>query len=144
MGADIVIFAERREGGHWVRVLGREQFDSRSYAIFGWLAGVRNYSAVGPLTPPRGLPSDLSPEVADAAAQFRDEAHGHGWLSVAELQAVNYEQAVEDRRGKNGTTLPAGEGRRVTLREFLGPCFFEYLNALKSAGAQRVVFWFFD
>ena len=35
-------------------------FDWRSYGMYGFLAGVRNYSAVQPISEPRGFPEDAN------------------------------------------------------------------------------------
>lgn len=64
-----------------------------------------------------------------------------GWVSIAELLTVDYDQIIEDRR-ENGWILPPGEGTPMPLREFLGPKFFADLEQLQRAGAERVVFWF--
>lgn len=40
------------------------------------------------------------------------------------------------------STCDPGEGKAETFREFLGKWFFDDLEKLKEAGAERVVFWF--
>ena len=152
MGCDIHAHAERREGTRWVRVpMTPEPFDWRSYERFGFLADVRNYSAVPPITAPRGFPEDASDEVRKDYEGFGLDAHTPSWLSVDELTAFDYEAEIEDRRCSRmmpagyisgGETCEPGEGKRMTLREFLGKGFFDDLESLKQAGAERVVFWF--
>ena len=50
------------------------------------------------------------------------------------------------REGAGGGLPPddgePGEGKKQTLREFLGPGFFVVLKRLQDAKADRVVFWF--
>src|SRR5690242_12249014 len=68
MGADIHSFAEVRKEGKWLRVeepvfdtyqdKTTEPFGWRSYAVFGFLADVRNYSHCTPISEPKGLPDD--------------------------------------------------------------------------------------
>ncbi len=124
MGTDIHLFAEyRREGrwaaaGRWHRVTwgdvegvtldDEDALDvSRNYWLFAMLANVRNgYGFAGvdtgdPLNPidlPRGLPADVSPEVAAQAALWDADGHSHSWLTLAELLAYDWTQ-VCTRRG---------------------------------------------
>lgn len=152
MGCDIHSFAEKRNAeGKWEQVPELHPFDWRSYGMYGWLAGVRNYSDVPPLSKPRGMPQDVSPDVAAECEHWDGDGHTHSWLSVDELAGFNYDSAVEDRRvtrqtGPNswdgGQTCAPGEGEMTTYRAFLGEKFFNDLDRLKEAGAERVVFWF--
>lgn len=48
MSTDIHSYGEKIIGYCWEEVCVGA-FDYRSYRVFGWLAGVRNYSAVGPI-----------------------------------------------------------------------------------------------
>lgn len=146
MGCDIHSRAERRVGGKWQIIPGLAPFDWRSYGMFGFLANVRNYSAIPPLSEPRGLPDDAPREDDEDLGD-----HSYSWLSIDELLAFNYDQSVEDRRvtrqitpnfSDGGCTADPGGGEMTTYREFLGPAFFEDLDKLKAAGAERIVFGF--
>jgi hypothetical protein len=63
---------------------------------------------------------------------------------------VDYHRIVEDRRTSEvvdglrygNSTAPPGKGVKMTLREFLGPEFFQEMDRLKQAGVERVVFGF--
>lgn len=151
MGCDIHIRAEKREGDRWVPVRGGftdgpNPFDWRSYGMFGFLADVRNYSAIPPIAKPRGLPSDATEDDDDWLGD-----HSQSWLSVEELAAFDYDQPVEDRRitvqtGPNswsgaGLAEP-GQGAATTYRAFLGEGFFADLARLQALGAERIVFGF--
>ena len=146
MGCDIHSFAEKKEGASWAFIGGLHPFDWRSYGMYGFLAGVRNYSAVSPITAQRGFPRDASPEVREEKDQWEGDAHSASWLTLAELTAFDYDAPMEDRRvnrnGSGGCTCEPGEGKKTTYREFLGEKFFEDLASLKAAGAERVIFWF--
>lgn len=152
MGCDIHSHAERKnERGEWEKIADIEPFNWRSYGMFGFLAGVRNYSDVPPLAEQRGMPADASRDVAENYDGWGSDAHSASWLTVAELLAFNYDAPCEDRRvtrqvGPNhyngGCTCNPGEGEQTTFREFLGDGFFEELRKLQAAGAERVVFWF--
>lgn len=152
MGCDIHSHAERKnESGAWEKITDLEPFDWRSYGMFGFLAGVRNYSDVPPIAERRGVPTDASREVAEDYERWDSDAHSASWLSVAELLAFNYDAPCENRRvmrqvGPNhyngGCTCNPGEGEQTTFREFLGEGFFEELRKLQAADVERVVFWF--
>lgn len=146
MGCDIHSTAERRVNGAWQTIPDLYPFDWRSYGMFGFLANVRNYSAVPPISEPRGTPHDSPSYDAD-----NTNRHSHSWLSVEELLAFDYDRAIEDRRvtreiepgwTSGACTADPGEGKATTFRTFLGEGFFEDLANLREAGAERVVFCF--
>lgn len=152
MGCDIHSHAERKNAdGKWEKVPDLQPFASRNYGTFGFLADVRNYSDLTPISQPRGVPQDVSLEVSEDYEAWGSDAHSASWLSVEELAAFDYEAQCEDRRvtrqvGPNawngGCTCNPGEGKQQTYREFLERWFFEDLQKLQAAGAERVVFWF--
>ena len=128
-------------------------FQHRTYGVFGFLAGVRNYSAVKPICEPRGFPDDASEDVR-ADYYGWGGAHTPSWLLVSELLAVDYGSKVNDRRVTRqvaprsfdgGCTGSPEEGEIKTLRDFLGVGFMadlDRLAVLESEGINRVVFWF--
>lgn len=151
MGCDIHSHAEKRTELGYEKIAGLEPFDWRAYGMFGFLANVRNYSEVPPIAEQRGIPSDVSAEVANDYKGWDMDAHSASWLSVEELAAFNYDAPMEDRRvtrqtGPNswdgGCTAEPGGGEKTTFREFLGEGFFKEIQKLKDAGADRIVFWF--
>lgn len=139
----------------------------RSYGLFGFLADVRNYSHVPPISEPRGLPEE-SEYLSEVTDEWYEETrrqeitdgfyHSHSWLLLSELLAFDYEQPFEDRRTNKVTRFPngaiysngaadAGEGNGIitTFRDFLGPRFFLHLEAMKTYGKPedvRFTFWF--
>lgn len=168
MGCDIHPFAEVRRNGTWHMVgdvfplddwaadyykktHGNKPFDNRDYSVFGFLANVRNYSDITPLSKPKGLPEDMSAEVRSGC---EDYDHSASWLTLRELLSVDYDAPVEDRRVTRqirpnvfhgGCTAEPGGGTMTTLREFLGTQFMSHLEILKTLGNPddvRVVFWF--
>lgn len=54
--------------------------DSRNYAVFAMLAGVRNRYDLEPISAPRGLPADLRGE---EDWEFGD--HSHSWVTLREV-----------------------------------------------------------
>lgn len=159
MGCDIHSYVEIQICGIWERsdaaVFGPPEwpeagpFGWRSYAVYGFLAGVRNYSCAPVLAGDRGLPRDVSDQVRNAYAVWGWEVHSVSWVSLRELLDYDYDQEFEDRRvtcgGDGGALAEPGEGRRVTLRDFLGAAYFADLEKLATLGPPehvRVVFWF--
>ena len=143
MGTDIHAYAEVRHNGVWhinTRPVFRRDttyqpgpdldlhpFDWRSYRLFGLLAAVRHHT-ITPIAEPRGLPADVSPEVAEDLDGDLDQS----WLTLAELQQVDPAATYD------GT--PDGE----PLSEFLGG-FFAHVEDMTKLGAPddvRVVFAF--
>ena len=146
MGCDLHGFVERKnEEGQWEYVPGFAPFDWRSYGLYGWLANVRNYSAVPPIAKPRGLPVDVCAYLRTEYTEDSD-CHSASWVSLEELLEFDYDAVVEDRRVSTkhtgAATCAPGEGVTMPYREFLGKDFFTELEKLKELGAGRVVFWF--
>lgn len=153
MGCDIHIVAQRKTENGYEDIEGNFSegpvpFDWRSYNLFGFLADVRNYSAIKPIAEPRGLPEDLK---LDADDEFKFGDHSYSWLSVIELLEFNYDEVIEDRRvfrqiatnmNSGGITADPGQGEITTYREFLGELFFNDLAELKRINAYRIVFGF--
>lgn len=142
MGADIHSFAEVKKDGKWTRVKepvfdsGKttEPFGNRSYAVFGFLADVRNYSHCTPLAEPKGLPHDseylnqpseygkyerdMYGEAISEAERGTGKAellylhqsdyHSFSWFTLKELLDFNYEQTFWNRRITRTTKLPSG------------------------------------
>jgi hypothetical protein len=151
MGCDIHIFAEKKGDDGKYYALEFIPFDWRSYGMFGFLAGVRNYSDVTPISGPRGMPADASDKALKGYDSLGSDGHSHSWLTVYELTSFDYDATMEDRRvtrqtGPNswsgGCTCEPGEGKQMTWREFLGEGFFADLEKLQDLGADRIVFWF--
>jgi hypothetical protein len=135
MGCDIHIVAQRKDHNGVYGDLCLDVFDYRSYSLFAFLAGIRNYSAIKPIAEPRGLPDGFN-------LDYDSETHNHSWLSIKELVEFDYEQELEDRRCAGGDTAPFGMGIKMTYREYLGNHFFEDLATLKANEADRIVFCF--
>ena len=173
MGCDIHSFAEKRnkQTNLWEKVgdeFSLDEFDRnfykkdktdspfkwRSYSIFAFLAGVRNYDCCVPISEPKGLPEDVSDYVRKKYEYWDEDAHSASYLTAKELLEFDYEQSFWNRRvGKqlapnfyHGACLAEeGEGEIVTYRDNLGEWFFKHLEELKSLGDPedvRIVFWF--
>jgi hypothetical protein len=151
MGCDIHMFVEKKDEAGKFQLLAINPYDHRQYGLFGWLAGVRNYSDVPPISAQRGFPEDASAKTSEQYEVWSGDAHSASWLSVSELASFDYQQAVEDRRvtrqvGTNswdgGCTAEAGGGRQTTYAEFLGDGWINFVREIQDAGADRIAFWF--
>lgn len=140
MGCDIHTVAFRQEDNKYIEI-SNDFFDVRSYALFGFLADVRNYSAITPISQPRGLP-----EWYNANEEDTWDYHSFSWLTLEELESYDYDQIVEDRRctrnHDGGCTCDPGQGEKMTLREFLSEWYFKELAKMRSSGVDVIVFWF--
>lgn len=145
MGCDIHFYVEKKEDGKWVSadkwtvdpwnegdpsyvdVKWEDSFyHDRNYALFGVLARVRDRS-VTPIAKPRGLPEDVSPEVEARSDYYGVDGHSHSWLTLAELLAYNWQDAMS------------------SPYSFLGRFVDETLPKLQALGEPegvRIVFWF--
>lgn len=165
MGCDIHSFAERKVNNKWEKVgehfslgdwekqyykkeKGENPFYWRSYSMFAFLAGVRNYDHSEPISETKGLPDDISDEVRD---EYGDcwGYHSSSHLSLKELLDFDYDKVFWNRRiykNNNGASIAEeGEGTNVTYRENLGGFFFTHLKELQELGEPdnvRIVFWF--
>lgn len=139
MGSDIHFFVEKKSprgswlsADHWEIEDGQEvvpyekcRYHQRNYNLFAILADVRNGTGFAgkptgngftPIAKPKGLPLDVSPQVKAIATHWGCDGHSHSWLTLAELQAFDWNQ----------TTLSYGqEGTYADLVDMLGKQWFE-------------------
>lgn len=107
VGTDIYSLAEYKEDEQWKRageifvdVLNNKvssPFTTRNYALFGWLADVRNYSYVDPLSFPRGLPKDFNAfdnSGSNADSFGSPDYFFYSYFYLSELLAVDYSETI--------------------------------------------------
>lgn len=144
MGTDIHATAQKKVNGEWVELEDFGFDENRNYAVFGWLADVRNYHGIPPLAEPRGMPEGYE-------SDYHEGNHSHTWFAVDELASFDFDRQVEDRRftaklpsgiTSGGLTAPAGHGVQTTYRELFGKWFVDGIAALKASGAERIVLSF--
>jgi hypothetical protein len=122
MGTDIHFYVEKKVNGKWVtadRWIDEEDWDGdnkikfkrvryedsfyhdRNYDLFAILADVRNgYGFAGcvtgrgftPISPPKGLPKDVSKEVQSESDRWNGDGHSHSWFTIAELDKYKWDQ----------------------------------------------------
>jgi hypothetical protein len=171
MGVDIHTIVEVKKDGKWIEAQ-MDVFGWRSYAIFGFLANIRNYSESEYLTNHRGFPDDSEylneiPYPSDSIWAGNEtnrqwinqgDYFGKGYLLLSELLAFDYNKTFWDRRitkpimqgdrvvGYNGAArAEEGEGQIISYKEHLGQYFFDDLDKLKTLGEPenvRVIFYF--
>lgn len=138
MGCDIHTFVEVRKCRAW-ELLDVSIWDFRNYRVFGILADVRNYSAIPPISKPRGWPDDSS--IPDQELWENDCCHSHSYYLLDELLNFDWDRPTEDRRCDveirpgvidSGATCEPGKEVATTYREMMSPQFFEDLKTLKA------------
>lgn len=118
MGCDIHCWAERRVNGVWTSIAQPKRdprwpdepaslddfWDNRSYNVFSILADVRNGRGFAgirtgdgfvPISQPKGLPVDVSSEVATESERWGCDGHSHSWLTLTELLAYDWTQTTK-------------------------------------------------
>lgn len=110
MGCDIHLWVERQRGGRWEFAhsyeLIREEdeqwiewdtpYHERNYFLFGVLADVRNPSELmRPISPPRGMPPDVSDVGRMIVEEWDVDGHSHSWFSTLELLRHDWDEEVE-------------------------------------------------
>lgn len=73
-------------------------YTGRNYNLFAILANVRNDYGFIPISMPKGLPDDISPEIKAEANFYGADGHSHSWLTLKELLEYDWQQ-VTLRRG---------------------------------------------
>ena len=139
MGCDIHLHAEvRDEDGVWKDETTYETewigeyplqvntiYDGRHYAIFAILAGVRNYyHGITPISPPRGLPDDVSTIVLAESENWGMDGHSHSYFTLEELEDFDWDQTVS-RRAFNYPHCCFGNDSVVRPGENPGGGFYE-------------------
>lgn len=149
MGCDIHLYSETYKEGKWVADLAHTlttptpeeiedgerpdldtSYSGRDYGLFGLLSeGVRCDMAFA--FPPKGVPADMSPEVAAQAENWEGDSHSHSYLTVLELKEKAAEMLI----------LP-DSGAQILLPRLSG-----LINGLPKTdnpnlAEQRIVFWF--
>lgn len=127
MGCDIHLYVEKKVKGKWVKqsgfvsdyydpkseYFGKEEFKStdtpwsgRNYRLFSVLADVRNGrgfagidtgNAIEPISKPKGLPVDVSPEVRSVSEDWGCDGHSHSYLTLSELKGYAWDKKMVNR-----------------------------------------------
>tara|TARA_B100000749_G_C18443540_1_gene473238 strand:+ start:1241 stop:1744 length:504 start_codon:yes stop_codon:yes gene_type:complete len=116
-------------------------FTQQNYDLFSLLAGVRNYAIAPVIKSPVGLPPE--PESScqgewgfsySEPCSIHEGNHSKTWYLLSELLKFDYEKIFENRRSEfcSSDTVPEGEGRMMSLRQFVGSVYFDDLAVLST------------
>lgn len=128
MGTDIHLYVERKNwDGEWEMMMHEDvAYGERIYNVFAVLANVRNGSGFAgiktgdgfnPISEPRGLPSDISPEVKRYMRErsYHSESYltaaevlGYDWTQTTRLRGVISWKEFLEWRKKEPRTFPEG------------------------------------
>ena len=151
MNCDIHTMLEyKSKKGNWKHLKTKlEFFSDRDYNVFAFLAGVRNYSAIEPIGFNTLIPEGVSKKTIKEFSKWGNNAHSEAWVNIDDLNKVNYDEIIEDRRcminGNGGSTCEVGHGEKMSRKEYLGKYFFvelEAINKLKPNKEKRLIYWF--
>ncbi len=115
-------------------------FNYQSYALFAFLADVRNYYELDPVSPVKWVPKDMSIDTRIEYEMNKDWMHSDSYITLAELLDFDYNKKFVSKRMNTDNY-----NKKITYREHLGEFFFTQLNELKLLGdpdCVRIVFWF--
>lgn len=156
MGCDIHPFFEVKTsrgwefGGKWERKDGLVEAPlipaysrrDRCYAAFGVLAGVRSDNKLPLISPPRGLPNDLSLTLVTASAVddiwFGD--HSHSWVTLEEVEGMR--KRLRAMWGKEYPPKDEEDGPHHSAFRFLDDWESEAWNMQRNYKECRWVFGF--
>ncbi|CAM3049052.1 hypothetical protein HP548_30870 [Paenibacillus taichungensis] len=108
---------------------------TRNYDLFSILSNTRNDRNLKFISAPRGLPSDLSPELREVALENKDDFYDHSWLLLEELLQFNWEE-----RFYCDTFMEYRNVKQVCSDFILET--IPKLSALGEFKDVRVIFWF--
>lgn len=152
MGCDIHSFAEVKKYNKWTIVYNHFELDDfdkdwyksdkthnpfhyQSYAIFGFLANVRNYSNSFSFKPKYKIPEDCDKRIRRDYDSWEQDRHTPSYLTLYDLLSFDYSTVFFDERSNIETNYT----------DFLGSSFFKTIEELKLLGEPkdvRVIFWF--
>lgn len=120
MGCDIHLYIEKMKDGIWAPAnIGIGEYDKecelshalpehfgRSYDTFAILANVRNGMGFAgcdigdgfvPISMPKGLPTDVSPEIRKESDFYGEDGHSHSYFTLRELLRYDWTQKTKCR-----------------------------------------------
>ena len=87
MGCDIHFFTEIKINDEWL--MYDQPGIRRNYMLFAKMAGVRNYwDDLNPISPPKGIPNDISKTIRFIYDYEKCDAHSESWLSSGEVMEL--------------------------------------------------------
>lgn len=113
----------------------------RWYKLFGLLAGVRDKD-VKPISPPKGLPEDLSTITNLSRATWGREAHDYSWLDASEIATLS--DTLKAWGIQDGCRLDYDLECSILHTYFFGNSFAAAVATDSVPGIEdiRFIFWF--
>lgn len=87
MGCNIHGWIEVKQYNYWTAQT-REPMDDRNYSLFAYLANVRNYTGIEPLSQPRGYPPNVAELTKKEIEEWSNDGHSHSWVSAEEIMSM--------------------------------------------------------
>lgn len=109
--------------------------EGRNYDLFNVLSNTRNDSNISYIALPKGLPSDISPELKEVALEDYDDFYDHSWLSLKELISYNWDEQYYCDQFMEYRSL------RSTCSYFINKTIPKLLQ-LGDVEDVRIIFWY--
>ncbi len=142
MGCDIHLHTEVKINGEWHHYSNPSVW--RNYTLFALMAGVRNEDKeIEPISPPRGLPSDMTLLTSFDADYWAGDAHSASWLGADDLLLL-------DRRARELGVTQRRESSVFWESDYFGYFFGNDYSGFakypedrrKGVEDVRFIFWF--
>lgn len=139
MGCDIHFHSEVKRNGKWQH--HSEANIRRNYLLFAKMAGVRNYSDTKPISPPKGVPEDVTELTKLSIDRFAVDGHSHSWLNANEISELHKFIQDESKFGEDGWRFEH-DNFPYFMGEHLNG-FIDYPNDWIQYGVEDVRYVFF-
>ena len=144
MGCDIHIHIEVKVDGCWEHYAAPNV--GRNYSMFEKMAGVRG-DEENAISPPKGLPDDMSHVTEKSAERWGGDGHSHSWLSLPEIAELSDWLSDNPDNTKTALNLMARSLEYDVLHTYLeGNSFKGFLNYPEDRPDWiedvRFIFWF--
>lgn len=132
MGTDVDFYLVKKDENDVYHYVADLDYSNRNYALFGWLANVRNYSDIPNI-------SELTYVKLEHNFEENYLIGSYSIVSCRILRTFDYDQPVEDRRvtvqtgprsWNGGATCKPGGGKMTTYRDLFDDEWFEIINEL--------------
>lgn len=135
MGTDVDFYLVKKDENDVYHCVTQLDYSNRNYALFGWLANVRNYAGIPNIGEFGGVKLD---------PHFKDEylIDACSVVPCRILRTFDYDQSVENRRvtvqtgprsWNGGATCKPGDGEMTTYRDLFDEQWFKIINELDEA-----------
>lgn len=128
-------------------------YKGRNYNLFSILAGVRNGIGIEPISKPRGVPDDISPEVSGCLKRIASDGHSYSYFTLKELLDFDWNRVYDDGTNWEDNAIQRVKKRLklepddvITYKDLAGDFYDVTLMRLtlldENPKNVRIVFWF--